>query len=75
MNANLSIQLENKVSVVHDCNTSLKKQSLSVEDADYTKKIQSQFLDEIRTLIATHPELSQHPSLLKLEPFNAIKRS
>ena len=67
MNPDLSIKLENKVSIVQECNMSIQKKGLSEADKNYTLKMHSHYLSEIKILIERHPELAQHPALFKIE--------
>ena len=51
-----------------ECRAQLKKPLLSREDAGYLEQSEGFYLNDIQKLLAEHPELEQHPALLKMKP-------
>ena len=62
-----ALTLENKVNAVRECNVQLKNKGLPPVDADYTHAVKAKYLEEIYSLIESHPELLHHPALFKIE--------
>lgn len=69
MDTTIDIAFENKVRVFLECNASLKRSNLSTSDEEYTLKMQKQFRDEIKILVAEHPALLHHFFYPKIKSF------
>ena len=67
MDPSLTLQLENKISAVAECNLQLKNRGLPPDDAEYTLKIKNQYLKEIKALLDQDAKLIHHPGLLRIE--------